>query len=276
MVEIIFTGTGHPILQRLDEVRACASEAIVIGDDVLLFDCGRHVSSQLLRSGVPPYDVNYLFFTHIFHFDHTCDYPNLLFSRWIKASKQLNVFGPEGTIEFTDNVIKAFIDGRGPRIMENIKVRDVDEGYIHRAEQWEIECVNTTHGPNFNQLSLAYKINAEGKSIVISGDITVPSNEGHRYGNDAYSFNDKLVELAKDADLFIMDACLVHTTPEDLARAAKNANARKVVITHMHEPSYHSQRYKRTQMDYDEFIAEMNKKYDGEVIAAEDLKSITI
>lgn len=276
MVEIIFTGTGHPILQRLDDVKACASEAILIGDDVLLFDCGRHVSSQLLRSGVPPYDVNYLFFTHIFHFDHTCDYSNLLFSRWIKASKKLSVFGPEGTVEFTDNVIKSFIDGRGPRIMENVSVRDVDEGFVHRAEQWEIECVNTTHGPNFNKLSLAYKIIAEGKSVVVSGDITVPSDEGHRYGNNAYSFNDKLIELAKDTDLFIMDACLVHTTPEDLARAAKKANARKVVITHLHEPGYRSQRYRRVQLDYDDLVTEMNKIYDGEVIAAEDLKSITV
>jgi len=276
MVEIIFTGTGHPILQRLDDVKACASEAILIGDDVLLFDCGRHVSSQLLRSGVPPYDVNYLFFTHIFHFDHTCDYSNLLFSRWIKASKKLSVFGPEGTVEFTDNVIKSFIDGRGPRIMENVSVRDVDEGVVHRAKQWEIECVNTTHGPNFNKLSLAYKILAEGKSVVVSGDITVPSDEEHRYGNNAYSFNNRLIELAKDTDLFIMDACLVHTTPEDLARAAKKANARKVVITHLHEPGYRSQRYRRVQLDYDDLVAEMNKIYDGEVIVAEDLKSITV
>jgi len=276
MVKIIFTGTGHPILQRLDDVKACASEAVLVGDDILLFDCGRHVSSQLLRSGVPPYNVNYLFFTHIFHFDHTCDYPNLLFSRWGKASKKLSVFGPEGTVEFTNNVIKSFIDGRGLRIMENVSIRDVYEGFVHRTEQWEIECVNTTHGPNFNQFSLAYKINTKGKSIVVSGDITIPSEEGHRYGNNAYSFNDKLVALAKDADIFIMDACLVHTTPEDLARAAIKANAKKVVITHMHEPGFRSQRYQRVQLDYDDLTAEINKIFRGEIIVAEDLKSITI
>ena len=149
MVKVIITGSGCPPIQRLDDVKAGASEAILIGDDVLLFDCGRHVSSQILRSGVPPYNVNFLFFTHIYHFDHTCDYPNLLFSRY-KGSldaplKQLNVFGPKGTIEFTDNIIKTFIDRRGPRLMENIFVTDIDEGLVHRNEQWEIECVNPKH-----------------------------------------------------------------------------------------------------------------------------------
>ena len=276
MVKVIFAGTGHPILQRLDDVKACASEAILIGDDVLLFDCGRHVSSQLLRSGVPPYEVNYLFFTHIFHFDHTCDYSNLFFSRYVKASKKLSVFGPEGTVQFTDNVIRSFIDGRGPRIMENVSVKDIDEGFVHQTEQWQIECVKTTHGQMFNHMSLGYKITAEDKSIVVSGDVTVPSEKGRGYGNNAYSFNDKLIKLAKNTDLFIMDACLVHTTPEDLARAAKKANARKVVITHLHEPGFYSERYQRVQLYYDDLIAEMNKIYDGEIIAAEDLKSITI
>ncbi len=286
MVKIIFTGSGIPQLQRLDDVKACASEAVLIGDDVLLFDCGRHVSSQLLRSGVPPYDVNYLFFTHIFHFDHTCDYSNLLFSRSVKATKKLNVFGPRGTIEFTDNVIRAYIDRRGPRIMENVSVSDIDEGFVYGTDSWQVECVNTTHGPRFNQLSLAYKISGEGKSIVISGDITIPSPEAGTI-EDAYTLNDKLIEMAKNADLFVMDACLTHTTPESIAKAARKANVRKVAITHLFMPG--TQAPERAmlhyggrkgeivvQPEYNEFIAQINKIYDGEVIAAEDLKSITI
>ena len=288
MVKIVFTGTGVPVIQRLDDVKACASEAILIGDDILLIDCGRHVSSQLLRSGIPPYEVNYLFFTHIFHFDHTCDYSNLLFSRSRGGSplRQLNVFGPKGTIEFTDNVIKAYIDRRGSRIRENVSVRDIDEGFVHGTDNWQVECVNTTHGPRFHQLSLAYKISTEGKSVVVSGDITIPSLEAGTM-DDAYTLNGKLIELAMDADLFIMDACLTHTTPEGLAKAAKKANARKVAITHLFMPG--TQAPERAilhyggrkgeiivQPVYDEFIAQMNKIYDGEVIVAEDLKSITI
>jgi ribonuclease Z len=286
MVKIIFTGSGIPAIQRLDDVKACASEAILIGDDVLLFDCGRHVSSQLLRSGVPPYEVNYLFFTHIFHFDHTCDYSNLLFSRTVKDTRPLNVFGPKGTIEFTDNVIKAYVDRRGPRIMENVSVRDIGDGFVHGTDSWQVECVNTTHGSRFNQLSLAYKITAEGKSIVVSGDITIPSLEAGTM-DDAYALNGKLIDLAKDVDLFIMDACLTHTTPEGLAKAAQKANARKVAITHLLMPGTMAskraiQHYGGSknaifvQPEYDEFISQINKIYEGEVIAAEDLKSITI
>jgi len=246
------------------------------------------VSSQLLRSGVPPYEVNYLFFTHIFHFDHTCDYPNLFFSRFRSSLdaplKQLNVFGPRGTVEFTNRMVEAFIDRRGPMLLKNVSVRDADEGLVHRTDLWEVECVNTTHGPTFNELSLAYKISAEGKSIVVSGDVTIPSPE---YGSrdDAFASNSKLIEMAKDADLLIMDACLMHTTPGDLGRAAKKANARKVVLTHMFDPhdrGVASVRYGGregeilVQPEYDEFIAEMNEIFDGDIIAAEDLKSIIV
>ena len=37
MVKIIIAGSGCPVIHRLDDVRAGASEAIIIGDDILLF-----------------------------------------------------------------------------------------------------------------------------------------------------------------------------------------------------------------------------------------------
>jgi ribonuclease BN (tRNA processing enzyme) len=198
--------------------------------------------------------------------------------------KQLNIFGPKGTIGFTDKLIEAFISSRGPRLMKNISVKDVGEGFVHKTNQWEIECVDTTHGTLFNHLSLGYRIAVAGKSIVISGDITMPSLEaGSR--DDSYALNRKLIELAENADLFIMDASLSHTTIGDLGRAAKRANVKKVVLTHTWEPGIRSRIpavYSRNpgeigvQPPFNEFIAEINKIYDGEVIAAEDLKAITI
>jgi ribonuclease BN (tRNA processing enzyme) len=69
MIEIRFAGTT-PVIED-SKVRACASNAIIIGEEVLLFDCGRYASSQLFKTGIPPYKITHLFFTHNFHFDHT-------------------------------------------------------------------------------------------------------------------------------------------------------------------------------------------------------------
>jgi len=278
-MRITFAGTGTPPLERLDDVKACASEAIQIQDDVLLFDCGRHVSSQLLRAGIPPYNVNYLFFTHIFHYDHTSDYPNLLYSRCHGQSlDQLSVFGPKGTERLTNDIIKIFIDGRGPPLLEKIIVKDIDEGPVLEEGEWEIECVKTSHGPLYGQLSLGYKIRAEGKSVVIGGDITIPSADLTSRVN-AYRYNEELLMRAKDCDLFIMDADIRHTTTEDLGWAAKKANAKKVVLTHMHIPGkIVGTRDGGTvaQLDYDDFVAEIKKVYKGEVFVAEDMKSMEI
>ena len=279
MIKVIFAGTGTPGVERVDKVTACASEAILIGEDILLFDCGRWVSSQLLRSGVPPRKVNYLFFTHIFHFDHTCDYPNLLFSRY--PCRQLDVFGPQGTLEFTDNLLEALIDARARSIREFLSVRDVDEGMVHKARGWEVTCVRTKHGTSFGGISLAYKVSAEGKSVVISGDVTVPPHGHGEYRFDvdnAYASNEKLLDLAREANLFIMDADLTHTTPVDMARAAKNANVKTVVLTHIHAEGAIAKRRqdKIRQMSYNELIGEMKKIFNGEIIVAEDLESLTL
>lgn len=273
MIKIIFAGTGTPGIRRVDKVRACASEALQIGEDILLFDCGRWVTSQLLRCGLPPYKINYLFFTHIFHIDHTSDYPNLLFYREMRPS-QLNVFGPQGTLEFSDQILKVFKDFRAHSVRRFLSIRDVDEGVVHKAEGWEVACVRTTHRMTADDISLAYKVNAEGKSIVISGDITYSIGERLLDVDNAYAYNEKLLDLAREADLFIMDADLVHTTPADMARAAEKANAKRIILTHIIPPRMRVRN--RIQKRYDEMVAEMKEIYHGEITVAEDLKSLTL
>jgi len=103
MIEIRFVGTGTPVIEHTD-VRACASTAIIIEDDIILFDCGRYTTSQLFHTGIPPHKVTHLFFTHSFHFDHTSDYPNLIYSRFHNDKTPLTVHGPPGTNKMTENI----------------------------------------------------------------------------------------------------------------------------------------------------------------------------
>ena len=93
-MKIIFTGTGTPIIDP-KYLRACASEVILIGNDALLFDCGRWVSMRLFESDIGIDPINYLFLTH--HHDHTADLPQLTCRRSLEHL--LRIYGPKGTKE---------------------------------------------------------------------------------------------------------------------------------------------------------------------------------
>lgn len=80
--------------------RAGYSNAIVVGDDTYLVDCGEGVHRQAWRSGISMHPerrpkggstVRSIFFTHL-HSDHVIDYINLLLGFW--PTERVDVFGP--------------------------------------------------------------------------------------------------------------------------------------------------------------------------------------
>jgi ribonuclease BN (tRNA processing enzyme) len=273
MIEIRFVGTGTPVIEHTN-VRACASEAIIIGDDILLFDCGRYTTSQLFSSGIPPYNVSHLFFTHSFHFDHTSDYPNLIYSRFHNDKTPLTVYGPPGTKKMTENVFNAFVCAKGPLLLEKVPVIDLEEGQTVTSKHWNLSCVWTNHGPYYGHKSLAYKLFSDDKSVVISGDVGCGRSEVDQ--SKAYVTNEALINLAKDVDVFIMDADLMHTTVDAIAWAAKASNSKQVVLTHMHLPGWSSSDSSRVavQGSDKEIIDEIRSVYGGVITIAKDLNSI--
>ena len=80
--------------------RAGYSNAVVVGDDSYLVDCGEGVHRQAWRSGISMHPerkpkggstVRSIFFTHL-HSDHVIDYVNLLLGFW--PTNRVDVFGP--------------------------------------------------------------------------------------------------------------------------------------------------------------------------------------
>ena len=85
---------------RDNPYRGGPAQMLRIGDEVLMFDCGRSASTNLARSGVGCEEVDRLFLTHL-HFDHIVDVPYLVFVGWVKVrSRRLKIYGPVGTAEF--------------------------------------------------------------------------------------------------------------------------------------------------------------------------------
>ena len=98
MADIYTLGAGTP---TPTPTRFGSSHVLKMGDQHLMFDCGPATTHKLVKAGLFPTQVDYLFFTH-HHFDHDIDYPCFLLCRWdqsIGKENQLQVFGPELTGE---------------------------------------------------------------------------------------------------------------------------------------------------------------------------------
>ena len=61
-MQAVILGSGSAVP---DPVRGNPSQAVVVGETILLFDCGERTTVNLTGAGINPLNVDYLFFTHL-------------------------------------------------------------------------------------------------------------------------------------------------------------------------------------------------------------------
>lgn len=279
-MKIVFTGTGTPIIDS-NHLRACASEVVLIGNDALLFDCGRWVSLRLFESNIGIEPINHLFLTH-HHHDHTADLPQLTCRRSLEHV--LKIFGPKGTEEAFWRIREVFDKPLPPeKVTGKIEVYDVSAGFVCKGDSWKVTATSVTHIYEPGELALAYRIDSNEGSVVISGDVTAfPLDPNSR--SRSYSSNTDLKRLAKGTDVYVMDADIVHTTPQDIGAAAQESGAQVIVLTHIQNPGFELPKPPGigfsmpdlVQPTNKEFKEEIRKFYDGKIILAEDLNTLKI
>jgi ribonuclease BN (tRNA processing enzyme) len=108
---------------------------------------------------------------------------------------------------------------------------------------------------NHTEGSLAYRVEADGRSLVYSGD----TDE-----------SDSLVDLARGADLLVLEAANPvkvpgHLTPAEAGRLAARAGAARLLLNHFYPPC-----------DAVDVVALAAGEFAGEVIRAEDGLSLTV
>ena len=184
-MKVVLLGTGGP---RPDPDRMGPSTLVSIGDDNIIVDAGRGVTTRLVQAGVSITDYGFVFITH-HHFDHTGGLADLLFAAWNKArNKTIHVFGPKGTKKMVNHLFDAYERDIWYRmseteltfeklidIREMVRVHDIDPGLIHQGEEWMVsaEYVEHGHGLGLSRKDwpcLAYRIINGERSVVISGD----------------------------------------------------------------------------------------------------------
>ncbi|MDE3089440.1 MAG: MBL fold metallo-hydrolase [Chloroflexota bacterium] len=239
---ILGAGTAVPTPQR-----SPAGVLVRVGETPLLFDIGPGTMARLAAAGVSYRDLEYVFLTH-HHSDHTLDLVTFLQVNestpgWTRA-RPLHLIGCRDTQKFYAQLLAAY-----PGVAPHTYALDLRELEVARVAfgAWTIETALTGHTGR----SIAYRVEAEGKAIVYTGDAVE---------------SDGLARLARGAEVFVCEcsfprgwATLDHMTADAVGRVARAANVRRVVLTHRYPPAQ--------QVD---IAAQVRAEYAGEVILAVD------
>ena len=286
MAQIFVLGAGTP---TPTPHRFGSAFAVQVGGEYLMFDCGPAATHKLVKMGIFPTQVDYLFFTH-HHFDHDVDYPCFLLCRWdqsVGKEQTLQVFGPTLTQTLTERIIgeqgvfahdwkarvnhplsqRVFVNRGGtlPRKPPHVLAKDVGPGPVHRGREWAVSAAPAEHVQPYLD-SLAYRLDSTEGSIVFTGD-TQPCRS--------------VVDLARGADMML---CMCWDDQERMqangeapgqcgttgaAQMAQEAGVKKLVLVHIGP-------HLSTHGPMEKGIGDVRRIYSGEIIFADELLALRV
>ncbi len=276
VTKVILLGTGTP---NPDPKHSGCSVAIVVNDVPYIVDFGpgvvRQAAALSLRYGgeieaLNVKNIKRAFLTHL-HSDHTVGYPDLIFTPWVMGRDEpLQVYGPEGIVEMTDNILKAYQEDIKYRLYGlepannqgwRVNAHEIQQGKIYQDKNVTVEAFHVKHGswPN----AFGFRFTTPDKVIVISGDTRPCEN---------------IIKFSQGVDILIHEVYCKkmydkknefwkkyhaknHTSTYELAEIANKTKPGLIIL-------YHILFWGATENDLLEEIAE---KYDGKVVVGIDL-----
>jgi ribonuclease BN (tRNA processing enzyme) len=247
---VIGSGTGVPSLRR-----GSPCLAVRAGGRLLVLDLGAGSLRALLRYGLNFSAIDVLALTHL-HPDHVGDLVPFLFatrySLGYTRTEPFQLLAARGFARFHGLLKEAFAGWvePPPGLMDLIELAPDAPDEV-RDQDVVIKSAPTNHTDG----SLAFRVEAQGRSLVYSGDTDV---------------SDSLVDLAKNADLLVLEAANPfkvpgHLTPAEAGRLAAKAEVKRLLLTHFYPPC-----------DAMDVVGEAAKEFPGEVLRAEDGLSLTV
>jgi ribonuclease Z len=254
-----------------------------------MIDCGPATTHKLVKAGLFPTQIGYLFFTH-HHFDHDADYPCFLLTRWDQSAdkgQQLRVWGPPPTKWITERLIgeegafsfdwkarvgapasqQVFVNRGGtlPRPKPTAEVTELGVGSVVEMSGWKVTAAHAVHVQPWLE-SLAYRVDTPKGSVVFTGDT---------------EYSQSIIDLAHSTDVLVAN-CWDHSDimrkngeilalagTVEVAKMAQEAGAKKLVVTHI-GPNL------AKAGSREKGIAEIGEIYKGEVFFGEELTRLQL
>ncbi|QPC46009.1 MBL fold metallo-hydrolase [Mangrovibacillus cuniculi] len=208
-----------------------------VADKKFLIDCGSAVVSQLQKF-VDPLKLDALFLTH-HHADHSADVGALqhvfIIQKALGHSKDIfPIYAEENGYKYFDDLTHNGVTAGVPIDVNNgVTIEDISISFMRTIHP--VPC-------------LAMRFSYNGKSVVYTGDS---------------SFTEDFIAFSKNADLLIVDCNFYkgmdgskpgHMTSEEVGTIAKQANVKKLLLSHL--PHFG---------EHDQLVREAKEIFDGEV-----------
>lgn len=181
-IRVVLLGTqGGPTFSAQ---RVGIGTLVLAGDERLLFDAGRAITTGMSRAAVNPADVTRVFITHL-HSDHVISLPEMMISPWASEGRKvpLEVWGPEGTLAMMQKFEEALafdihvrrdLDEKFPAEGVRVVAKDIRQGTVYESNGVTVTAFLVDHGPV--EPAYGYRVDFNGRSVAISGDTRASSN----------------------------------------------------------------------------------------------------
>jgi ribonuclease Z len=189
-IRVHLIGTGGP---ELTPTRQGMSTLIEADGQTLLFDVGRGALQNIYLSRIDPRSVTKIFLTHL-HSDHIEGLPAIWMTPWFMFARKpsLEIWGPQGTQQMVDGMRMMYghdVEHRANPVFKreylDITVHEIAEGVIYDAGGVKVTAFPVEHDDG--NPAFGYRIDAAGRSVLLSGDTTYNDNVVK------YGMNDDLV-----------------------------------------------------------------------------------
>ncbi|PEA56250.1 ribonuclease Z [Bacillus pseudomycoides] len=271
-MEFVFLGTGAGVPAKGRNVSAIALQLLEERGATWLFDCGEATQHQILHTSVRPRRIEKIFITHL-HGDHIFGLPGLLGSRSFQGgTTPLTVYGPKGIKQFIE-VALAVSTTHVKYPLEIVEITEEgtvfeDKQFLVETKRLShgIECfgyrivekgipghllvdklfdAGVKPGPLFKRLKDGETVELEDGRVLCGKDFIGPPQKGRIItilGDTRYC--EASIQLAQDADVLVHEATFgaedlqqahdyYHSTTEQAANIAVQANVKQMILTHI-------------------------------------------
>ncbi|MCI3196633.1 MULTISPECIES: ribonuclease Z [Bacillus] len=270
-MELLFLGTGAGIPAKSRNVSSIALKLLEERRSVWLFDCGEATQHQILHTSIKPRKIEKIFITHM-HGDHVYGLPGLLGSRSFQGGEdELTIYGPKGIRAFIETSLNvtatrltyplAIIEIEEGVIFEDDQFTVTAKPVIHgvpafgyRVQEKDmpgalkadlLKEMKIPPGPIYQKIKQGEEVTLEDGRVINGRDFLDEPKKGRVVafsGDTRVCSNVK--ELAAGADVLVHEATFAkgddklahdyfHSTTEQAAKTAKEAGAKKLILTHI-------------------------------------------
>jgi ribonuclease Z len=284
----LFTlGTGSP---QLGGGRLPVANAVIAGDEFLIFDVGEGASRTMGELGLPVRRITGVFITH-WHSDHFAGLGQVLNQSWNADRRhEVQVHGPKGVERVMLGLEQMYRDDIRYRSAGDVESNDPTVALgrpltvsIPASRPWAtvfdrngvvVRAFHVDHG--HVKPALGYRVEYRGKSVVFSGDtVASPLVAEAARGCDLLvheAVNTRLMgnaiaalrDLGNEVDARRAEGVIgYHADTIGVAKVAAQAAAGRLVLSHL-IPSTSNPLFERL------FVSGMSEHYDGPIVVATD------